>query len=321
MRSNNFITTTVISGLITLLNACVSVEGGVFSDFHRAGRSVDANSVESLEGLRAIGSRTATRTPGDDMSSIRRTALQETALSIGAQAGLASRAKQINEELERSDRHLVQVFNFNALMLDDNVLPPVLVEGGNTLNLDDPDTIRLVNRTYKIEKQARFVTAPPHWREYLWQNYREPTPPDVSLLPKNVAEQRVWDDFVTQGWENGVVQANSIFAESLARLKQDYVGMVIYGKLLAQSMVSAPYVAKSELGVTGDSNEINIDDRVLRITAHSGLQVDSAEWEPVVSSIEDIVQLDENIEKIASGDPSPNESGKQWQPLISGKIQ
>ena len=318
MHISNVIKTIVIASFSLLLYACVSTEGGVFGDYHRAGKSLDANSVESLDGLRAIANRSA-RNSGETITAIRRTALQETALSTGAQAGLASRAKQINAELDRSDRHLGRVFNFNSLMLDDNVLPPVLVEGGSTLNLDDPDTIRLVNKTYTIDKPARFVTTPPHWREYLWQNYQQPSPPNNTLLPKNAAERQVWDDYVTQGWENGETQANSIFAESLARLKQDYIGMVIYGKLLAQNMVSAPYVATSELGVTGDSNEINIDDRVLRITAHSGLQVDSSAWDPALTSTEGIVELDESIEKIASGEPSRSETDRQWQPLISNK--
>ena len=319
MQPHNLLKTGIISSLLILLGACVSTEGGVFGDYSYTDGTVNANSVDSLQGLKTIGSSSTARGNKDPVNAIRRSALQEAGLSVGAQAGLASRAETINKQLEQSDRSLSVTFNFNGLMLEDNVLPPVLVEGQSSLNLDDPDTIRLVNRTYKIAQQARFVTAVPHWREYLWQNYQRPAPPDNSLLPKNAAERSIWDAYVTRGWENGIRQANSIFAESLARLKQDYIGMALYGKLLAQHMVSAPYVAHSDLGVTGDSNEIHINDRVLRITAHPGLEVDSAAWEPIISSLDNAVQLDESIERIASGEPNPNETGKQWQSLISSK--
>ena len=57
--------------------------------------------------------------------------------------------------------------------------------------------------------------------------------------------------------------------------------MVLYRKMLAQDMVSAPFVAKADLGVTGDAKEMRIDDRILRITAHSQLQTDSSKWQPI----------------------------------------
>lgn len=115
-------------------------------------------------------------------------------------------------------------------------------------------------------------------------SYPKPSVPDRSLLPKNQAEAEVWNRFIRDGWQNGIKQANGIFATNLNRLRRDYSGIVLYRKLLAQDMVSAPYIAKADLGVTGDSNEIHVDDRVLRITAHSELQTDSSKWQPVITN-------------------------------------
>ncbi len=213
---------------------------------------------------------------------VRWQALYETALSLGATGALAWRSEQIDMSLTKNTGDLNQIFDFNQLLLQDNILPPVLVESDNSLNLADSDSIRLAAKTFKIISPARFVTAAPSWRAYLWMSYPKPPVPDRTLLPKNQVEAEVWNRFIREGWQNGIQQANAIFSANLNRLRRDYNGMVLYRKMLAQGMVSAPFVAKADLGVTGDSNEIRVDDRILRITAHSQLQTDSSKWQPIL---------------------------------------
>jgi len=107
---------------------------------------------------------------------IRGQALQETAVSLGAQGALAWRANQINTMLDQQYSNLDHIFNFNQLMLPHNVLPPVLVQSSGDLTQDDADTLRLSDKTYKILAPARFVTTPPTWRDYLWLNFQKTTP-------------------------------------------------------------------------------------------------------------------------------------------------
>src|SRR5947209_4795816 len=99
------------------------------------------------------------------VDNIRLQAIRDTALSVGAQGGLAWRSHQIDTMLLESQNHLDQIFNFNAVMLKHNVLPPVLVEGRNTLNLANTQAIRLADRIYKIQSPPHFVTAAPTWRD------------------------------------------------------------------------------------------------------------------------------------------------------------
>jgi defect-in-organelle-trafficking protein DotC len=109
-----------------------------------------------------------------------------------------------------------------------------------------------------------------------------PSPPDVSLLPSTMEEKRVWQASVIEGWANGVAQANQIYADSLARLKRDYQGMVRYRMLLAQNMVSAPQVAQRDLGVTGGGEALSVNDRILTIKALPSLKSNSGDWMPAV---------------------------------------
>lgn len=213
---------------------------------------------------------------------IRLQAIRETATELGARGGLAWRSVQINQSLKNQAEYLDHVFDFNQLLLAHNVLPPVLTEADNSLNLASDTSIRLASKIYKIQANARFVTAPPTWRSYLTMNYDRPQMPDQSLLPRTQAEAKAWDLYLKKGWKQGLIQANDIFRVNLSRLKRDYNGIILYRKLLAEHMVSSPFVAHANMGVTGDGNELRINDRQLRITALSQLQPNSNKWTPVL---------------------------------------
>lgn len=212
------------------------------------------------------------------LGALRAQALRETALSLGARGGLAERGQYINATLVNYEPLLTKIFAFYGLMLDDNILPPVLAEARNTLNLEAGHAIRIADRNYRIVAQARFVTAPPSWREYLWMNYDIPELPDRSLLPRSKPERIVWEQDIEEGWQAGLKQADVIFRENINRLVRDYKGMILYRKLLAQNIVSEPFVASMNMGVTVDGDDMSVNDRVLRITAFPELQADSSTW-------------------------------------------
>lgn len=214
---------------------------------------------------------------------LRAQALRDTALSVGARGGLAWRAAEINKILLANERMLYRLFNFNAMMLDKNVLPPVLIEGRNTLTLGGTDTIRVADRTFQIISQAKFVTAAPNWRDYLWLNYSKPESPDRSLLPRFREERTVWKRYIDEGWRAGIQQAELIFKENIGRIKRDYEGMIRYRTLLAQNMVSPPFVAQLDMGITGGGSDMTVNDRVLRITAFPTLQPEGREWKTEIT--------------------------------------
>ena len=302
----NFILRSIPIALAVFLAACSSSS------------SVQLGDTGSLAGLQAMSVRKGSligSSRGNGMGKIREMALKETALSLGAQSGLAFRAKQIDEDLVKEGRNLDAIYDFNSLVLPHNILPPVLLEGRNTLNLDDEQTIRISDRTYKVYKQAHFVTTAPDWRQYLWMDYKKPDYPDVTLLPKTKAERMIWIQCVEKGWKDGIEQANIILEESIARIKEDFAGMILYRKLLAMNMVSPPFVSNTDLGVTGDGAEIHIDDRVLRITALPALNVNSKEWRAAVTQDEDALEQFRHMEKLVKS-AKITITSRAWQPII-----
>ena len=209
---------------------------------------------------------------------IRVAVIKDTARSVGSQAALAHSSKEIDQLLDQQKPILAKVFDFQAMMLSHDVMPPVLLESDNSLNLDSSASIRLADRIYKIEKPAHFVTTVPSWRDYLWMNYLPPETPDNSLLPKTNQERDIWNKYIIIGWNAGIQQAQDIFTINLNRLQRDYQGMILYRKLLAQDIVTAPFVSKADLGITGGGQSLRINDQVLRITAVSELKPNSKVW-------------------------------------------
>lgn len=301
-----FIHRVLISSLL-LLCACSSNRSTVITG--------DTSSLQGLIALGNVRGAAAVRN-GPGIGKIREMALKETALSLGAQAGLAWRASCINKELTGQARTLDSVYDFNSLVLEHNILPPVLLEGRNTLNMADLQTIRISDRIYKVARQAHFITVPPTWRQYLWMDYKKPEVPHITLLPKCKEERILWCFYVEKGWKNGVEQANTILGEGIARIKEDFTGMILYRKLLAMNMISAPFVSHTDLGITGDGSEIHIDDRVLRITVLPELNVNSKEWRAAVDKDENALERFKNMEKVAQN-TNIEITDKAWQPNIA----
>lgn len=217
------------------------------------------------------------------MNYIRMEAVRDTAMSLAARTALAWRGEQVNRMLVSQTEHLNAVFNFQGLVMNDSILPPVLLESRNAVSIDSPQNIRVADRTYQIIKQAHFVSAAPTWRDYLIMDESRPEQPDVSLLPATDEEKAAWQQGIINGWEEGMKQANQIYDDNLARLKRDYQGMVRYRMLLAQNMVSSPQVAHRDLGITGGGESLAVNDRILTIKALPSLRSNSETWKPSIS--------------------------------------
>ncbi|MBU0456271.1 MAG: type IV secretion system DotC family protein [Gammaproteobacteria bacterium] len=264
--------------LLLLLCLTIGLLSGCSSSVSK--ESIDTANLSDLQNL----NQKDTSAIQPKIGKIRLDALKEVAMTLGAQGGLYKRATQIDSLLEMNGPMLAQVFNFNGMLLDHAVLPPVLTESISSLHLAAPDVIRASDRTYKIVKQARFVTAAPTWRDYLWMDFKKPEIPDATLLPRDSKEREVWIEYVNIGWKNGLNQADNIYATNLATLQRDFKGMMIYEELLAQNMVSKPFVATANMGVTSNDSrtEMQINVRILRITATPQLNANSKEWRPAM---------------------------------------
>ena len=235
--------------------------------------------LTDLQGL-STGSGYYATHAGSDYGTIRQQAIKEAAQALGMQAALSYESMQIDQVLESEGVLLSKIFDFNQVLYQHNVLPPVLDRAQNEVNISGTgDTIRIAGTTYRILAPVRFVTAPPTWRDYIWMSYPPPELPNQVLLPQDDAERVLWKANVALGWAEGINQAVSIYQINVSRLVRDYNGMILYKELLAQNMVSPYHLTQQEQGITGNGNNMVIDDKTMQITEQPQLQLKGKLWD------------------------------------------
>jgi defect-in-organelle-trafficking protein DotC len=226
-------------------------------------------------------SKTDDNTPGG--LQIRSQALREAALSYGARGGLAFRTFEIQRRLAEFDTSLGKTFNFQRLLIAAPsgllIEPPVVSEAQKAVLVNGGgQEAAVADRVYRINRAARIVTAARNWHLYMERDWGRVDPPPGLLLPQDEDERRHWREYVHEGWQEGVKQAQEIFEADVDRLTNDFIGMVRYRELLAQGMISAPYALHEDRGVTGGGSEMRIGDRGVVITGPSALISQSDKW-------------------------------------------
>ena len=222
--------------------------------------------------------RTGKTLADSKVSEMRRSAIEELAGSLGSSSGLQSRMNEIKLDVDKNARELDSIYDFARLAIDNGVLPPVITEGLANYNQESDDEVRIADKMYKIELPARFVPVYPNWRNYLVFRFPSYEISHGSFLPQNSAEKAIWDNAIKVGWARGVNQANHIFEASFNRMQRDYMGMIKYHILLSEGMVTPTLIAKHNMGVTGGGREMSINDQVMRISDHSGLNPVKGNW-------------------------------------------
>ena len=219
-----------------------------------------------------------------NLSPLRYNAIRQAGYTYGMQAGLARQTALNMQSVKQRSRNLDQLYNFQALMLPGNVLPPVLAEMRDIYDQTSPEVLNLGNLNYQILAQARFTHTPPTWRTYLMRAYRNTYKPPVVLNPSKSAERALWDQSVKEGFGHGQHQANTILRESWRMLHRDFSGMALYRTLLEEGVVTAPYVVTAQKDVIGDSRNMTVGVTELRISAMPELKLRRSDWKPSVGS-------------------------------------
>lgn len=217
-------------------------------------------------------------------SAVRYDSIHQMALKFGAQSGLAWQSDNISSILSAHRKRLASVYDFRGLLIDAHILPPILQETRQDINLDASENMmRISDMTVEMIQEAKFVTTAPLWHEYVQLGHSAPMLPQVSLLPQNVEERDIWDKSVLDGWLMGVEQANDIFMSGIYRLNRDFTGIVLFHRFYEQGLVSRPYASTTEMGVTGDERKVVVGDQVVRMSQQARLLTQESDtWDPLL---------------------------------------
>lgn len=217
---------------------------------------------------------------------LRYNALRETGVTYGAQAGLARRSYENQQKLERQAQSLDVIYNFQALMIEGNVIPPVLSETSDVYDQSSEDMLRVIGKVYRIEQQARFTYVPPTWRAYMLNGFDFDANLVAAVAPQNDGERALWRSAVEEGFKLGAAQADEILKNNFATLQRDFLGMVLYHRMLDNGMVTRPFVAANRSGVTRSKDgSMHVGETFLRITAAPDFVEATGKWKSGEGSI------------------------------------
>jgi len=215
---------------------------------------------------------------------LRPNAIKEAAQTLAIQEAVKYRYANIVSQLNAVDQKLDQVFNFHALLLNDNkVVPPVIGETNSGFVVESDILAKSTEVAYRIISPARLTATPPNWRDYLIQAFSVVDNVNPSLLPENTAERQIWKEGIETGWEMGLAQADRVYTSSLNRLVRDFKGMLRFNLLAAQDMVSIPILAEGRLGVQVGEKILDVDQKIFRITSPTYFR-SVKEWKPILAS-------------------------------------
>lgn len=216
---------------------------------------------------------------------IRLDSMREAALSYGARGGLSWRTFHIRSELETRASYMDKVFDFRQLLIPAPsgllIEPPIISEMVNAMVIGGGgQEAAVADRVYSISRNAKIVSSARDWRNYLEREWGEVIPPPDILRPVDKEERARWVEWIRDGWEKGVEQANEIFEQDLNQLTAHYQGMVRYRMLLAQGMVSPPYALQVDRGITGGGSRMRVGDRAIEITGMPEFMPGTETWQP-----------------------------------------
>lgn len=219
--------------------------------------------------------------------------IRDEAMNIGTQAGFYWAVNEINKRLEGKSRYLDQI-DFKPLLIKKKryyILPPVVKEdSGRKLIEDSGRYLRLIDTSYYLETEPKFILNPPTWRDYLTLSAPVPDKPVEAWLPDDSEEQLTWDEALETGFETGVKQAQLTLRNKISKLTADYLGLVRYQILRSKNMVSSPKIKESYAPIVGGGQRLIIEDSTVQITVNPQLNNNRYSWD-VIPQLPDISHL------------------------------
>lgn len=214
---------------------------------------------------------------------LRPQAVIEAAQTLGFQKGVQWRYEKIMENVLNQESQINRIFDFGGLLMNNGrILPPVIIEGEKGLNIESNLVATEVESSFRILKDARIVSVPPSWRDYLYREYEASRVVNPAVLPKGKEEQDLWEEYAKKGFNEGVRHADRLFKTNLQKMVRDFEGILRFKILAEQNIVSLPILSKGEIGIVVEDKKLDVDQRIFRITKEGSFNDKVETWTPKV---------------------------------------
>ena len=234
---------------------------------------------------------------------LRKNAVREAALSFGSQAGFQATVHHITKTLEKYSNSLSVVFDFDELIIPMNyrggyVIPPVITSANNAVQLNQTqDTLATTEHYFTIKKPGKLSTTIPSWREYLLIPMSKVDLISSGLIPSKKVEQEYFTLWYQKGWGSGTNQALRELELRFEQLKDDYIGMRNYHKMVKLGVINQLVLAQADFGTTTKLNTLRVNNQLLKIVSYSSFQADPRYWNVPHHTSYQSIGIDQSKEK------------------------
>ncbi len=233
----------------------------------------DSNSAEAMSKILGMSTTNTPAVEGSgDIKNVRSQAVFEAAETYSAQTAYCLRAEKSKEWAQANQQTLDSVYDFSKLLMDGGrVLPPVIEQADSSYLQKGDDLAVTAQTTWNILRPAKIVSTAPDWRQYLMISCPKPLKPNRVLIPGSLektakADEAQWQAGVKSGWKLGNEQAVSEFKLGMAKMTRDYQGMLRFYWLNQHGVVSAPILARGNVGIRVEGHTLNVGETVFRLT-------------------------------------------------------
>ena len=204
-------------------------------------------------------------------------------IQTGMYYGYQDEIVKINHTLEKRSDDLDKVYNFRNLLINGNMLPPVIVKGKGMMTRESDREFKESSFIYRIRKQARISFHSITWREYIYMDVAEVDRPILNpgLKPKNSEEKRIWKESIDIGYNRGIQHARDIRDYKFAELNEDFSGMMLAYKLHDLNMISFSKLKQVRRGTLVTEDAININETAISIEGTDSF-VPHSDWKPMI---------------------------------------
>lgn len=212
--------------------------------------------------------------------------IKSISMEFGIYYGRKNHLRKFNESLNKHSETLEHI-NFAYLLIDRNMLPPIVVEANDIYEQENNLRYEEVKKLYRIVEGAKVVSSIPTWRDYLIINdigQGPNIPSDFTLKGKD--EKLAWEEGAKIGIEQGEFHAQNEIEYSYAKLKRDYKGMLLAHHLNDLNIISFSNLTKLIKGIIVEEKIINIG-LVDYVSNDKDIFNEQSKWVPYIKDSED----------------------------------
>jgi defect-in-organelle-trafficking protein DotC len=214
-----------------------------------------------------------------ELDHLRLKSIRDAVYTVSLQTAVNDEYNKIEQQLEDDEFLVSEVFNFMTpfLLSEGKLMPPIISEAQDSLNIVSNTEASASLTTFTIERDARIVSRGLSWRDYLIIEDFPVQKISPLLKPKTEEEAQAWREAQQEGERDGKEQAYLLYTDNVARLTRDVAGSIRFHRLMKQNIITKPILAKGKTLSSVNGKTLSVGNTLYKLTEHA-IYEDESKW-------------------------------------------